>query len=148
MVHKLSLLQQLHMLLLMGAVMPQQYLLLLQAAVQARAAVQAGTFSDPFVSLAAAVAVTPDTPTNTASTLPIQCPPPTNNGSFPFPLVTSNFCGSLGLSTPNSAIACFLWGPIQSIVAYNKGTPLDCDKQALSAASAAVTHPKGGLQEC
>jgi hypothetical protein len=143
MAHNLSMLKQLHMLLLVGAMMTQQYLLLLHEAAPAKAAAQAGSFSiDPFASLVA-VGATSGTPTVEAAALPIRCPPPTDNGSFPFPLVTSNFCGSLGLSTPNSEIACLLWGPIQGLVAYNKGNPLDCDNQA---PFAAVTHPRGGLE--
>lgn len=70
-----------------------------------------------------------------------SCPPSTPNGTFPFPIDTSNFCISLGLEQPSNAVTCSLTSVIQGIVAPKKGPPLVCNKQA---PSGPVTNPNGG----
>lgn len=69
--------------------------------------------------------------TSKAQGLPVDCvSPPNANGTFPFPIVTSNFCGSLGLDQPTNELSCGLWSAVQSLIAFNKGKPLGCYKQA------------------
>lgn len=60
---------------------------------------------------------------------PVTCPPPTANGTFPFPVDTSDFCNSIGLNKPSNTFVCYFWSALQEIVANSKDAPLVCVKQ-------------------
>eukprot|EP00878_Enallax_costatus_P039639 GHUV01045507.1.p1 GENE.GHUV01045507.1~~GHUV01045507.1.p1 ORF type:complete len:353 (+),score=65.44 GHUV01045507.1:156-1214(+) len=92
----------------------------------------AAAAADPDIALAAVAAANPDvTPAAIAALKAaspqqplglVSCPPPTDNGTYPFPIDTSNLCGALGLNKPNNGLVCLLFGGLQGLLS----TPLVC----------------------